>query len=696
MKPLSEVVSVKESVEEELLKQPGVTGVDVGYKYTNGKRTDEIAIRVSVAKKTDKIPADQKLPPEIDGVKTDVIERTFELHQFSNRKKLDEHELMADTGTYDPLKGGISIGPCRAIDGFVYTGTLGAIVKDKQTGKHMALSNFHVMCVDDGWAAGDKMTQPSRVDTGSCPGGVIGELQRAVLSSSVDGAVCSLTSSRKTACEIHELGKVAGTNSATIGMKVRKGGRTTGLTHGIVEGIALSVKVDYGDGIGEKILTNQIDIAPDTSKNPAFGQKGDSGSVVVDENRKVVGLYFAGASDGTGVANPISAVLSALDITMCVGPILKLKQEVKEFKDFKLEKIEIKERKEFKPEKLEVEGRKSFIRDELPKFTDGFDPFQPIEQPVGPFAGGAAPQLKKVEFKENKPEKWEGKDKVEKFEKPELKDRKELKPEIKDGKESIKPELKDHKLEVKEGKESLKPEIKDHKELKIEKIEKIENETEKSFIRDEIPKFDEGRPIDIFMPVEQPAAGPAAGSLKKSELKEIKNEKPEKSEFKGEAKDKIEKFEKDETKEKIEKVEKPEIKDHKEKNESKDRKDHKETKEQKDRKDHKENKPEVKEHKNEKFEIAEGPNFPVLDPTSGAGDAGDPGGSVDQRIAQLEEMVGQLTTFITTDMRPDLQGGALTREPDLGLEDEVGAQLAKDAADAAEAKFQHDTKPAEN
>jgi hypothetical protein len=182
-KPLSEIVQVKEGIEEKLLKQPGVTGVDVGYKYVDGKLTDDIAIRVMVQKKKKSVPEKEKVPATIDGVKTDVIERTYFLHEAKNRKPVEEVEIQSDTGTYNPVKGGISIGPCRVVGGHVYAGTLGAIVRDNATSNPMLLSNFHVMCVDTGWHAGDTMAQPSRVDGGSCPASVVGTLARAQLTS---------------------------------------------------------------------------------------------------------------------------------------------------------------------------------------------------------------------------------------------------------------------------------------------------------------------------------------------------------------------------------------------------------------------------------------------------------------------------------------------------------------------------------
>ena len=57
---LAQIVEVKQSVGEELLKQPGVTGVDVGYKYVDGKRTDQIAVRVFVEKKKKTVPKGQE------------------------------------------------------------------------------------------------------------------------------------------------------------------------------------------------------------------------------------------------------------------------------------------------------------------------------------------------------------------------------------------------------------------------------------------------------------------------------------------------------------------------------------------------------------------------------------------------------------------------------------------------------------
>jgi hypothetical protein len=79
MKSLEDIRRIKEAHEDELLKVSGVTGVDVGYKMVGGQPTDVLAIRVYVTRKIDP-PPDQRIPSEIEGVPTDVIERRFELH----------------------------------------------------------------------------------------------------------------------------------------------------------------------------------------------------------------------------------------------------------------------------------------------------------------------------------------------------------------------------------------------------------------------------------------------------------------------------------------------------------------------------------------------------------------------------------------------------------------------------------------
>src|SRR5829696_2888582 len=144
---LDELRSVKRGIEDELLERPGVFGVDIGRKVVGGRTTDELAIRVYVKEKKDVSPA-ERIPPTIQGMKTDVIQ---------GEASLD----VADTAKYNPLVGGISIGTCAGRG----VGTLGAIVIDNQTGNRMLLSNWHVLNPQ-----GAQVAQPGLGDGGICGG----------------------------------------------------------------------------------------------------------------------------------------------------------------------------------------------------------------------------------------------------------------------------------------------------------------------------------------------------------------------------------------------------------------------------------------------------------------------------------------------------------------------------------------------
>jgi hypothetical protein len=97
---------------------------------------------------------------------------------------------------------------------------------------------------------------------------------------------------------------------------VAKLGRTTGLTHGEILATELDdVLVDYDSG--SAVFDHQTEIAG--MPNMPFSDRGDSGSLVVDENMRAVGLVFCGnpsANDGKGLsyANHLPRVMTALDL----------------------------------------------------------------------------------------------------------------------------------------------------------------------------------------------------------------------------------------------------------------------------------------------------------------------------------------------------------------------------------------------
>jgi len=299
---------VKEEIAPRLLARPEVTGVGVGYRFVNGKRTSEVCIRVYVRRKLPKrdLRPEELLPESIDGVPVDVIEAVFEAHAGEDNRV-----------RHNPLQGGISAGAfVRGV--FESTGTLGASVFDNESREDMVLSNWHVLCGRLSWSVGDPVVQPGagRGGDGGAAGDVVAHLHRVALTGEVDGAIARLTGDRFLLRKALTLGPVVEDGRATLGMTVRKEGRTTGVTAGTVSDISATLTVG-GYPTGVRTFFNQIVIQRDDGITVSL--PGDSGSVWIDPANRAVGLHFAGGPATLAVANPIAAVLSALNISFISG-----------------------------------------------------------------------------------------------------------------------------------------------------------------------------------------------------------------------------------------------------------------------------------------------------------------------------------------------------------------------------------------
>ena len=310
---LDPLTRAKELAEAELLGRPGVSGIDVGYKEVGGRRTDTLAIRVLVERKSDDIGPEDRVPPAIEGFPTDVIERRFTLHGLSIQAR--ELAVNADSAWYPVVAGGVSIGPCRVVRNRVHAGSLASLVKDAATGKPLLLGNFHVLCVDNTWSDGDWIAQPSRLDAALRADALAGVLRRATLGGEVDAAVAEL-GERPADASVLQIGSVAGVRAARLGDAVVKRGRTTRLTFGTIDSIQLTVALDYGAEIGTVSLRNQVGVRADVARNSLFAAPGDSGALLVGADRHAVGMHVAGDDAGYGVANPIRSVLDALQVEL--------------------------------------------------------------------------------------------------------------------------------------------------------------------------------------------------------------------------------------------------------------------------------------------------------------------------------------------------------------------------------------------
>ncbi len=197
-----------------------------------------------------------------------------------------------------PAGGGSSVINYR----YHSAGTLGGAIKLKGEEGLFFISNWHVLTGAKG-RNGDSIIQPGRADGGKYPQDVIAKLYWSKLNSSMDAAIAKVVQD-KVAGGTRCFGKIKGIEPAKVGMKVKKCGRTTELTTGIIKSKNASVRV-AGYPEGTVLFNNQI-ITTNMS------QPGDSGSVVCNiDNNKAVGLLFAGDGKSQTIVNHITDILGS-------------------------------------------------------------------------------------------------------------------------------------------------------------------------------------------------------------------------------------------------------------------------------------------------------------------------------------------------------------------------------------------------
>jgi len=327
---------LKERISDQYLGRDDVTGIGVGFKEVGGRETDELVIRFHVRRKGN-VTKDNAIPREIEGVRTDVIETNFETDAMPATVDPIVAEFgPPDTSMYIMLSGGMSVGATRVekdATGNPIGGTLGLVVLDTATNDPMILSNYHVLCCNDGKdATGNEICQPARVDHGG-RALVCATLRAPWAVGTPDGSQYGMDAAvaRLTDLRASKLSFVLGVGGVVFvpnlelrpGMVVHKRGRTTKLTYGKIAETNSDEKFDYKGAAGQKTLKNQFLIMP--SKSPkgvpysTFGSGGDSGAVVLcmikdGKPPAVVGLYWGGSSTGLAIASPIGPILNQLKI----------------------------------------------------------------------------------------------------------------------------------------------------------------------------------------------------------------------------------------------------------------------------------------------------------------------------------------------------------------------------------------------
>jgi hypothetical protein len=220
----------------------------------------------------------------------------------------EEGEILAEmyTARRRPCPGGYSIGHPR-----VTAGTLGGVANRRGKWNYI-LSNNHVLAATNSGAKGDPIYQPGPADGGTATD-TIGELEQWVpidfsgtKNNEVDCAIAKTLGRkrRNVARHVQGIGTPSAEADATVGQAVRKSGRTTQLTRGIILSDNATIRVRYGRG-QLAVFVNQLQYTHMT-----LG--GDSGSLIWDQNSlTVVGLHFAG-SGTSSYGNKIKRVLTRL------------------------------------------------------------------------------------------------------------------------------------------------------------------------------------------------------------------------------------------------------------------------------------------------------------------------------------------------------------------------------------------------
>ena len=292
------VMAVQDRHTAELMTDRNVVGTGTGLT-SDGQLAVLIFLKNSTANIKGRTAA-SVIPKELDGVPTRSI-------------VVGEIRAMGNTGTYRPVPGGVSVGN----DKECASGTIGCTVL--KGGTHYALSNNHVFARENAASIGERIDQPGRYDgkPKCAQTGQIATLSAFVNinfsggNNTVDCAIAQYTTGD--VCSMVGGTYTPGTTvvSPSVGLAVKKTGRTSGETHGTISGINVTIDVNYGSA-GVAHFINQIWVSG------SFIRSGDSGSLMVTDNASAnpVGLCFAGGS-GDSFANPIGPVLSGLSVTVC-------------------------------------------------------------------------------------------------------------------------------------------------------------------------------------------------------------------------------------------------------------------------------------------------------------------------------------------------------------------------------------------
>lgn len=280
-----------------------VVGVGIGEKYRNNKPTSQLSLKVYVVEKLPENQLDDKI----------IIPRRFGTF-LTDVEPVGRVSLRRNTLRVRPAAGGWSISRSDQ----VVAGTLGCLVRG-QDGRDYILSNNHVMAKENHCNRGDQVLQPGRRDGGSTTTDVLARLHAwkpvtadGSFPNKVDAAIAEPVDS--VTADIAGIGVPKGEIAPDRYRLVKKSGRTSQLTQGIVMDTDVLIKIEFDSSIA--VFDDQILIKGLAGQPTPFSLPGDSGSAIIDVlTNRVCGLLFAGSEEyDVTFANKISNVQSELGV----------------------------------------------------------------------------------------------------------------------------------------------------------------------------------------------------------------------------------------------------------------------------------------------------------------------------------------------------------------------------------------------
>ncbi|OIQ39444.1 MAG: hypothetical protein BM558_11760 [Roseobacter sp. MedPE-SW] len=295
-------------------------GIDIGYRWRQGQRTDEICLRMHVQRKLpiDALLPSQVLPSHVEGIALDVIEAAYQ-------PSLEPGASRQSTTRQPYTMGGLSCG--RSGEG---AGTIGLVVIDRTTGKPGILSNWHVLAGPRARRNDPIMLLGERDDEFD-PRNHIANLKRWMLDRSGDAALAELLPDQPwLPLQFGGLECISKTRSAKLGEILNKTSQASSAAQARVDGKGLyRLQYETRPGMMECRDIEGINLVYEADI-PVTGGKvssaGDSGSAWVSAaSGEAVALQIGGqiasatgsSRSGQGViANEMTPILENLGLRL--------------------------------------------------------------------------------------------------------------------------------------------------------------------------------------------------------------------------------------------------------------------------------------------------------------------------------------------------------------------------------------------